>query len=157
MEILALGHSSEPLSRDVLSCLGACNHLQTLSLHLKQPVHLTDQELSLAISGLPRLKSLKIKARQDSLLTLRALAIITESCPDIEHISLHLDAMQGLDTPINVLANHLRKVNPQEGPIADVNAVAAFLSRLSSENFSIKASGSLWWRVVKERRNFLQS
>lgn len=133
----------QALPRGILKCLRSCMHLRHLDLNFLRPFSLTEDDLSVFISNLPHLVYLEIKARDGVTLTLRALAIVTESCPDIETISLYLDVTQGLDTPINSQAMLLRHIDPQAGRMIDAEGVTAFLRRLSAaQNLSVAGTSS---------------
>ncbi|KAG8994535.1 hypothetical protein FRB94_009808 [Tulasnella sp. JGI-2019a] len=128
------GSESPPV--DALLPLRLCSMLETLSIIMFPPIPMHDNDLEALLSHLPRLISFTTGSpwQGDSTdrpnLTLRALAIITASCPMIRFISIKLDASKNADHAMVYHPTLLNQIDVQRSYIEDTEAVARFLARL---------------------------
>ncbi|KAG9000468.1 hypothetical protein FRB93_012673 [Tulasnella sp. JGI-2019a] len=99
-----------------------------------------DNDLEALLSHLPRLIYLNIgdtgweDLMERSDLTLRALAIITTSCPMIQSMSISLDASKNMSHAMEYHPTLLDRIDVQRSYIKDTEAVAQFLARLPASS-----------------------
>lgn len=122
------------LSRDTLQPLVFFHNLRELSIDLKNPMSLNDQELVDLARAWPLLRFLRIvsgSATSTHHLTLRALLMLVVACPKLESVGLCVDAVQ---VPKRRADRGIRSVVLKEldfpgSPIDDAELVAKFLLR----------------------------
>ncbi|KAG8994470.1 hypothetical protein FRB94_009892 [Tulasnella sp. JGI-2019a] len=136
-------HSVVPLAVSSLKAIGACSSLYFLFVRVEQTMDILDADIEFLASHLTALQHFALflhqKAFRPPVLTLRAYAVITASCSDIETIHLQVDASRNADCDVPRPHKRLRSVHVRESPIEDVESVALFFSRLSAvEDLTIK-------------------
>ncbi|KAG8853990.1 hypothetical protein FRB96_007853 [Tulasnella sp. 330] len=119
----------------VVSAVSA-HRLETLGIHLRGPVEVSDEEIERLLSGLPKLETLALRGGGPvpPILTIKVLLIIVAACPFMKKIDLSgVDASRDVippQYPFKAGAN-LISIAVGVSRIQDAKAVAVFLERLS--------------------------
>ncbi|KAG8871166.1 hypothetical protein FRB97_008924 [Tulasnella sp. 331] len=129
-----------PLSLTLLRPLASCSHLQKLQVWVGGRSKLTDEDIEFLVSHLPQLNRLKLVSGKNRdpleddtpVTTLRAIAIVTSWCLQIESITLEIDARASV--PYSFLKPHhrIRLVDVRGSPILNSEPVIRFFAALST-------------------------
>ncbi|KAG8875205.1 hypothetical protein FRB98_008012 [Tulasnella sp. 332] len=157
-----------PLSLTLLRPLASCSHLQKLQVWVGGRSKLTDEDIEFLVSHLPQLNRLKLVSGKNRdpleddtpVTTLRAIAIVTSWCLQIESITLEVDARASV--PYSFLEPHhrIRLVDVRGSPILNSEPVIRFFAALSTmKEFQIVYDDewdtlqvNLWKEVVEGLR-----
>lgn len=151
---------TESLNEQTIRILHGCGELERLGLSITYTTsNLADSDLAELFAHLPRLRGLHLGLGDGSTpcFNLNALLCL-QHCPLLEHVGLYVDATVTTGLPKSLDHQHqaLRELNfrigglmYRESPIASAQAVAGFLSTLSSRSIHVDAMArsKLWAEV----------
>jgi hypothetical protein len=122
------------LSRDTLQPLVFFHDLCELSIDLKNPISLNDEELVDLVRGWPSLRFLRLvsgNGLSTKHLTLRGLILLVAACPKLERVDLCVDAREVPSSGVGMDARSatVKVLEFPGSPINDPRLVAKFLSK----------------------------
>ncbi|KAG8999197.1 hypothetical protein FRB94_006386 [Tulasnella sp. JGI-2019a] len=144
------------LSLSNTGMLQSCISLTHLTLSFWGSVMLTDDDVERLVASLPKLIEFTLMGRSDisrsgetgAKPTLRALLIITMSCPSIQHIGLHVDLSGPIPKNAYKLHPNLRSFNFGSSILSpeNIHPMALFLSQMSHRPDKLEIrSGDCGW------------
>ncbi|KAG8850057.1 hypothetical protein FRB96_000541 [Tulasnella sp. 330] len=140
LQDIRLEDNYRPLLFFHISPLHRCTNLRTLYISVAGwDTPLTDEDLGSLVEGMTRLRSLTLEGalpppqtRTKALMSLRALSIVTAACPNIQSITLRVDASADRIPRIYPSRHqNLIRLNLTGSRIDQSQAVAAYLAHLS--------------------------
>ncbi|KII95724.1 hypothetical protein PLICRDRAFT_170336 [Plicaturopsis crispa FD-325 SS-3] len=137
------------LCRTTLQPLFACRHLVKFEWACTDGFDLDDEDVATMAASWPSLQWLELSTHPGwsvrSRITFRGLAAMLQRCPDLEHLSIVVDATQ-VDVPAQLMApmnRALERIYLGNSPIADAEAVATVLSRVMPRLSKVRNSWAL--------------